>query len=174
MCLPVQETQERHRFDPWFGKVLWRRKWQPTPMFLPGKSYEQRSLLGCSAWNRKRVGLNTKHNCPRHSLISAVHWTSVRACCCCWVASVVSDSVRPHRRQPTRLPHPWDSPGKNTGVGCHFFLQCMQVRSESEVAQLCPTFSDPMDCSPPGSSVQGTFQARGLEWGAIAFSTVRA
>ena len=91
-------------------------------------------------------------------------------CCCCSVASVVSDSVRPHRRQPTRLPHPWDSPGKNTGVGCHFLLQCMKVKSQSEVAQLCPTPSDPMDCSPPGSSVHGIFQARVLEWGAIAFS----
>ena len=85
-------------------------------------------------------------------------------------ASVVSDSVRPHRLQPTRLPRPWDSPGKNTGVGCHFLLQCMKVKSESEVAQSCPTASDPMDCSLPGSSVQGIFQARVLEWGAIAFS----
>ena len=80
--------------------------------------------------------------------------------CCCCVASVVSDSVRPHRRQPTRLPHPWGSPGKNTGVGCHFLLQCMKVKSESEVTQLCLTPSDPMDCSPPGSSVHGIFQAR--------------
>ena len=63
----------------------------------------------------------------------------------------MSDSVRPHRRQPTRLPHPWDSPGKNTGVGCHFLLQCMKVKSESEVTQSCLTLSDPMDCSPPGS-----------------------
>ena len=70
----------------------------------------------------------------------------------------------------TRLPHPWDSSGKNTGVGCHFLLQCMKVKSESEVAQLCPILSDPMDCSPPGSSVHGIFQARVLEWGAIAFS----
>ena len=92
-------------------------------------------------------------------------------CCCCEVASVVSDSVRPHRRQPTRLPRPWDSPGKNTGVGCHFLLQCMKVKSESEVAQSCPTLSDPMDCSLPGSSIRGIFQARVLEWGAIAFST---
>src|SRR5574339_651718 len=69
--------------------------------------------------------------------------------------SVVSDSVRPHRQQPTRLPHPWDSPGKNTGVGCHFLLQCVKVKSESEVAQSCPTLSDPMDCSLPGSSVHG-------------------
>ena len=82
----------------------------------------------------------------------------------------MSDSVRPHRRQPTRLPHPWDSPGKNTGVGCHFLLQCMKVKSESEVAQSCPTLSDPMDRSLPGSSVHGIFQARVLEWGAIAFS----
>ena len=76
----------------------------------------------------------------------------------------------PHRRQPTRLPHPWDSPGKNTGMGCHFFLQCMKVKSESEVAQLCPTLSDPTDCSSPGSSVHGIFQARVLEWSATAFS----
>ena len=87
------------------------------------------------------------------------------------VASVVSNSMRPHRRQPTSLPRPWDSPGKNTGVGCHFLLQCMKVKSESEVAQLCPTRSDPMDCSLPGSSVHGIFQARVLEWSAIAFST---
>ena len=85
---------------------------------------------------------------------------------------VVSDSVRPQRRQPTRLPHPWDSPGKNTGVGYHFLLQWMKVKSESEVAQSCPTPSDPMDCSLPGSSINGIFQARVLEWGAIAFSHI--
>ena len=72
----------------------------------------------------------------------------------------MSDSVRPHRRQPTRIPRPWDSPGKNTGVGCHFLLQCMKGKSESEVAQSCPSLLDPMDCSLPGSSVQGIFQAR--------------
>ena len=81
----------------------------------------------------------------------------------------MSDSVRPHSRWPTRLPRPWDSPGKNTGVGCHFLLQCTKVKSESEVAQSCPTCSDPMDCSPPGSSIHGIFQARVREWGAIAF-----
>ena len=91
-------------------------------------------------------------------------------CCCCCVTSVVSDSVRPLRRQPTRLPCPWGSPGNNTGVGCHFLLQRMKVRSESEVAQSCLTLCDPMDCSPPGSSAHGIFQARVLEWGAIAFS----
>ena len=82
----------------------------------------------------------------------------------------MSESVRSHRRQPTRLPHPWDSPGKNTGLGCHFLLQCMKVKSESEFAQSCPALNDPMDCSLPGSSVHGIFQARVLEWGAIAFS----
>ena len=87
--------------------------------------------------------------------------------CCCCIASVVSDSVRPHRRQPTRLPRPWDSPGKNTGVGCHFLLH------ESEVAQSCPTLSDLMDCSLPGSPIRGIFQARALEWGAIAFSPIQ-
>ena len=76
----------------------------------------------------------------------------------------MSDSVRPHRRQPARLPHPWDSPGKNIGVGCHFLLQCMKVKSESEVAQSCLTLSDPMGCSLPGSSIHGILQARGLEW----------
>ena len=81
----------------------------------------------------------------------------------------MSDSVRPYRWQPTRLPCPWDSPGKNTGVGCHFLLQCMKMKSESEVAQSCLTHSDPMDCSLPGSSVHGIFQARVLDWGAIAF-----
>ena len=84
----------------------------------------------------------------------------------------MSDSVRPHRQQPTRLPCPWDSPGKNTGVGCHFLLQCMTVKNEIEVVQLCPTLSDPIDCSPPGSSVHGIFQARVLEWDAITFSVI--
>ena len=80
----------------------------------------------------------------------------------------MSNSVRPQRWQPTRLPRPWDSPGKNTGVGCHFLL--MKVKSESEVAQSCPTLRDPMDCSLPGFSIHGIFQTSVLEWGAIAFS----
>ena len=78
--------------------------------------------------------------------------------------------VRPHRQQPTRLRDPWDSPGKNTGVGCHFFLQWMKVKSKSEVAQSCTTRRDPMDCNLPGSSIHWSFQARVLEWVAIAFS----
>ena len=69
---------------------------------------------------------------------------------------------------------PWDSPGKNTGAGCHFLLQCMQVKSESEVAQSCLTLRNPTDCSPPGSSAHGIFQARVLEWGAITLSSLAA
>ena len=75
------------------------------------------------------------------SLVAAASAKSLKSC----------PTLRPHRQQPARLPRPWDSPGKNTGVGCHFLLQCRKVKSESEVAQSCPTFSDPMDCSPPGS-----------------------
>ena len=82
--------------------------------------------------------------------------------------------MRPHRRQPTRLPPPWDSPGKSTGVGCHFLLQCMKGKSESEVAQLCLTLRDAMDCSPPGSSVHGIFQSRVLEWVAIALQRAKS
>ena len=102
---------------------------------------------------------------------SLYYYFDYKACCCfCYVTSVVSDSVRPQRRKPTRLPCPGDSPGKNTGVGYYFLLQCMKVKSESEVAQSYPTLSYPMNCSLPGSSVHGIFQARVLEWGAIAFS----
>ena len=81
-------------------------------------------------------------------------------------------TLRPHRQQLTRLHRPWDSPGKNTGVGCHFLLQCMKVKSENEVTQSCLTLRDPMDCNLPGSSIHGIFQARVLEWGAIAFSEI--
>ena len=112
--------------------------------------------------------------CHLKAIVAAVSWGSQRLLPPLLPLplshSVVPNSVRPHRRQPTRLPRPWDSPGKNTGVGCHFLLQCMTVKSESEVAQSCPTLSDPVDCSPPGSSIHGIFQARVLEWGAIAFS----
>ena len=83
----------------------------------------------------------------------------------------MSDFVQLHRRQPTRLPRLWDSPGKNTGVRCHFLLQCMKVKSEVKTLSRV-RLSDPMDCSLPGSSVHGIFQARVLEWGAIAFSNV--
>ena len=88
---------------------------------------------------------------------------AVAAACCCEVTSVVSDSVRPHRWQSTRLCHPWDSPGKNTGVGCHFLLQCTKVKSQREAAQSCPTLCNPMGCSLPGASIHGIFQARVLQ-----------
>ena len=88
-----------------------------------------------------------------HNLATAAAAKSLQLC----------PTVRPHRQQPTRPLCPWDSPGKNPGVGCHFLLQCMKVKSESEVTQSCPTLSDPMDCSLPGSSVHGIFQARVLE-----------
>ena len=81
----------------------------------------------------------------------------------------MSDSARPETAAH-QAPCPWDSPGKNTGVAYHFLLQCVKVKSESEVAQSCPTLRDPMDCSLPGSSIHGIFQARVLEWCAIAFS----
>ena len=110
----------------------------------------------------------------RHCLLStagkgmvwlAAHWPR-HSLCPGLLLLPMSHSVQPHRRQPTRLPHPWDSPGRNAGVGCHFLLQCRKVKSESEVAQPCLTPSDPMDRSPPGSSIHGIFQARVLEWGA--------
>ena len=81
-------------------------------------------------------------------------------------------TLQPHRLQPTRLLCLWDFPGKNTGEGCHFLLQCMKMKSESELAESCPTLSDPMDCSLPGSSVHGIFQARVLEWVAIASDAI--
>ena len=109
--------------------------------------------------------LKTQHSKNKDHGIQSHQFGSVQ-----FSHSVVSDSVRPHRPQPTRLCRPWDSPGKNTGVGCHCLLHCVKVKSESEVAQSCPTLSDPMDCSPPGSSIHGILQARVLEWGAIAFS----
>ena len=108
-------------------------------------------------WRSQDIRLDIIH---RLLLLLLSHVSRVRLCAT-------------HRRQPTRLPRPWDSPGKNTGVGRHFLLQCMRVKSESEVAQSCPTLSDPMDCSPPGSSIHGIFPARVLEWGAIAFSEYR-
>ena len=99
-----------------------------------------------------------KFNEESLQLLLLSHFSRVRLC--------VTPETAAHR-----FPRPWDSPGKNTGVGCHFLLQCMKVKSESEVTQSCPTLSDPMDCSPPGSSIRGIFQARVLEWGAIVFSS---
>ena len=114
-------------------------------------------------------GNPVQYSCWDNPMDTETCWATL-CCSRCKVASVVSNSVWPHRRQPTRFPCPWVSPGKNTGVGCHFLLQCMKAKTESEVVQSCLTLSDPMDCSLPGSSVHGIFQARTLEWVAIAFS----
>ena len=125
-------------------------------------------------WLRTKRG-NTYYMSKEHQLC---HQNFVSGCwsmcvykiiylCCCCVTSVVSDSVWPQRWKPTRLPCPWDSPGKNTGVGCHFLLQRIKVKSEREVAQSCPTPRDPMGCSLPGFSVHGIFQSRVLELVAI-------
>ena len=109
----------------------------------------------------------------RHDWATELNWTSQYMLTAAAAKLLQScPTLRSHRWQPTRLLHPWDSPGKNTGVGCHFLLQCMKVKSESEVAQLCLTLRDPLDCSLPGSSVLGIVQARVLEWGAIAFSNM--
>ena len=128
---------------------------------------EQTWAPALGAWNLSHW---TTREVPAYLFISV--WM-VPICCILWViillllllslTSIVSNSVQPHRRQPTRLPCPWDSPGKNIRVGCHFLLQCIKVKSESEVTQWCQTFSDPMDCSLPGSSIHGIFQARVLE-----------
>ena len=128
-------------------------------------------LPGSALSTTKSPGYILGHCCCSHwaQQMKKQGQTNVLLCSCC-IASVVSNSVRPQRQQPTRLPRPWDSPGKNTGVGCHFLLQCMKVERESEASQSCPTLSDPMDCSPPGSSIHGIFQARVLEWGAIALN----
>ena len=151
----------------------WRRKWQPTPVFLPGESQGWESLVGCRlgvAQNRTRLRrLSSSSSSFVIEGIDLPIWMSFFSLVQ-FSLSVMSDSVRPHRRLPTRLPRPQDSPGKNTGVGCHFLLQCRKVKSESEVTQSCPTLRDPMDCSLPGSSIHGIFQARVLEWGASAFS----
>ena len=128
--------------------------------------------LPCMGSHRVRHDWSDSAVAAAYNSMNIFQMTHVGCCYCCWVTSVVSDSVRPHRWQPTRMPCPWDSPGKKTGVGCHFLLQCMQVKSESEVAQSYLTLSDPMDCSLPGSSIHGIFQARVLEWGAIAFSNI--
>ena len=153
------------------SNFLWPHVLEPTrflsPWDFPGYNTGVGSLLQDFFLTQD---LNTDLSHFRQNLYCLSHC----CCCCCRVASVVSDSVRPHRWQPTRLPRPWDSPGKNTGVGCHFLLQCMKVTTESEVTQSCLTLSNIVDCSPPGSSVHGIFQARLLEWVAIAFSVTHS
>ena len=107
-----------------------------------------------------------------HQGISYMYIYIAPPSCCCCVTSVVSDSVQPHRQQPTRLPCPWDSPGKNTGVGCHFLLQCMKVKVKVKSLSHVRLLATPRTAAllSMGSSIHGIFQARVLEWGAIAFS----
>ena len=140
----------------------WRRKWQPTPVFLPGESQGRGSLVGFSLWGLTESDTGNRASRPGHRALARSSLLRDWFPCAGAVLSLA--------QTPTRLPCPWDSPGKNTGVGCHFLLQCMKVKSEREVAQSCLTLSDPMDFSPPGSSVHGIFQAGVLEWGAVAFS----
>ena len=116
---------------------------------------------------KKNVGVESVDITFEAEGLAVLYWETLAAAAAAKLLQSCP-TVRPHRWQPTRLPHPWDSPGKNSGVGCHFLLQCKKVKSEREVAQSCLTCSDPMDCSPPGSSIHGIFQARVLEWGAIA------
>uniref|UniRef100_A0A8B9YMQ4 Uncharacterized protein n=1 Tax=Bos mutus grunniens TaxID=30521 RepID=A0A8B9YMQ4_BOSMU len=143
------------------------------------QKWEKTSFLASCHDNLQKSAEQNQGKCPAQNCsVEGPAWMPVHHCTVCIyhaaataaVASVMSDSVQPHRQQPTRLPHPWDSPGKNSGVGCHFLLQCMKGKRESEVTQSCPTLRDPTDCSLPGSSVHGILQARVLEWGAIAFS----
>ena len=109
-------TSGRPRFDPWVGKILWRRKWHPTPVLLPGKFHGQRNLVDYSTWD-----------CKESDTTEQLHLYNQKR---------------------------------------NFWME----ESESEVAQSCPTLCNPMDCSLPGSSIHGIFQARVLEWGAISFS----
>ena len=128
----------------------------------------QGSLVRDSPWGRKESDTTEQLNWTELNLTSlGLHMGFHSG------SAVKNPSLLwPHRRQPTRLLCSWDSPGKNTGVACHFLLQCMKVKSESEVCQLCLTLNNPMDYSLPGSSVHGILQAKVLEWGAIAFYVV--
>ena len=144
LALSKRKTHKISRSDNWNGF----------------KNQAEKTLKLDANINNKQVKFEIKHTMlftlasPQIKCMHASH-------------SVRSTSLLPHELQPTRLLCLRDSPGKNTGVGCPFLLQCMKVKSESEVSQSYPTLSDPTDCSPPGSSIHGSFQARVLEWGAI-------
>ena len=112
-------------------------------------------------WTKYLIFINNNNSC--HLLKTTSVPSTMLSILYAFFSTSNYDSVRPHRWQPTRLPHPWDSPGKNTGMGCHFLLQCMTVKRGSEAAQSCPILSGPMNCSLAGSSVHGIFQARELE-----------
>ena len=132
---------------PGSGRCSGEGNGNPLLVLLPGKSHGWRSVVGYSPWGCKESDTTEQfHFLSLQVLDAAAAAKSLQSC------PTLCD---PHRQQPTRLHHPWDSPGKNTGVGCHFLLQCMKVKSESEIVQSCLTLCDPMDCSPPGSSVLG-------------------
>ena len=146
--------------------VQWRLAWTPGWVVMPFPGFILVLLLDAGDLGETTIRVT-------------ITWTLVKIAFCWHVAAAAA--AKSLQLCPTLCdpidgsppgPHPWDSPGKNTGVGCPFLLQCVKVKSESEVAQLCLTLSNPIDCSPPGSSVHGIFQARVLEWGAIAFSVL--
>ena len=129
--------------------IRWPKYWSLSFSITSSNEY---SILPCSAF----IIVQLSH--PYMTTRKTIAFTAAKSLQSC-----------PTLCEPTRLLHPWDSPGKNTGVGCHFLLQCMKVKSEGEVAQSYLTLRNPMDCSPPGFSVHGIFQARVLEWVTISF-----
>ena len=157
-------AHERHGFDPGARKIPWRRECNPFQY-----SCLENPMDRGAWWARvhRVTKSQTQLKCLSMHVPSSIY---LKASLLLLLSCFSCVSVQPHRRQPTRLPRLWDSPGKNIGVGCNFLLQCMKVKSESEVTQSCLTLSDPMDCSLPGSSVHGVFQARVLEWSAIVLS----
>ena len=156
----------------------WPTAWNWPSIYSKLWSKEQEATRKLPTWNSSRAFKSTGSAdhllfFMKRLIINSKNVTEPVLSCnmhMCPVASIVSDSLRSCGLWPARLFCPWDSPGKNTGVGCDFLLQCMKVKSESEVTQSCLTLGDPMDCNLPGSSIHGIFQARVLEWGAIAFS----
>ena len=119
-------------------------------------------------------GLHKKTCIPKllHQKYKTLKWKHIAAATAAKLLQLCPTLCDPTDGSPPGSPRPWDSPGKNTGVGCHVFLQCMKVKRESEVAQSCPPLREPMDWGLPGSSFHGIFQARILEWGAITFSHI--
>ena len=177
---------------PGSGRSTWRRDRQPTPVFLGFPCGSASKESACSVGDLGSIpglgrspgegnsyplqysGLENSMDYTVHGVAkSQIQLSDFHLYPYAAAAKLLQlcPTLRAHRRQPTRLLRPWDSPGKNTGVGCHFLLQCIKAKSERKVAHSCLTLSDPMDCSLPDSSVHGIFQARVLEWGATAFST---
>ena len=140
------------------------QRWQPTRLPRPWDSPGKNTGVGCHfllQCMKVKSQSEVAQSCPTlsdHGLQPTRPLHPWGCCCCCYVASVVSDSVRPHSRQPTRLPRPWDSPGKNTGVGCRFLLQCMKVKVKSlSRVQLLATpwtaaYQAPLSMDFPGKS----------------------